>query len=105
MGGYFFRTPGAGRTLMPWGIADVLDRTIDPTDPDELTFAEVDCRRLVMEVADRIRAEVPSFRDAYISNIAWQLTITESRRRRAAYESTRSDVCHSFDDTIAITAS
>ncbi len=103
MGGYFFRTPGAGRTLMPWGIADVLDRKIDPTDPDELTFAEVECRRLVMEVADRIRAEVPSFRDAYISDIAWQLGITESRRLRGAYVLTRSDVGQSFEDSIALT--
>ncbi len=103
MGGYFFRTPGAGRTLMPWGIADVLDRKIDPTDPDELTFAEVECRRLVMEVADRVRAEVPSFRDAYISDIAWQLGITESRRLRGAYVLTRSDVGRSFEDSIALT--
>lgn len=103
MGGYFFRTPGAGRTLMPWGIADVLDRKIDPTDPDELTFAEVECRRLVMEVADRIRAEVPSFRDAYLNDIAWQLGITESRRLRGAYTLTRSDVGRTFDDSIAMT--
>jgi FAD dependent oxidoreductase len=103
MGGYFFRTPGAGRTLMPWGIADVLDRKIDPTDPDELTFAEVECRRLVMEVADRIRAEVPSFRDAYVNDIAWQLGITESRRLRGAYTLTRSDVGRSFEDSVALT--
>jgi 2-polyprenyl-6-methoxyphenol hydroxylase-like FAD-dependent oxidoreductase len=103
MGGYFFRTPGAGRTLMPWGIADVLDRKIDPTDPDELTFAEVECRRLVMEVADRIRAEVPSFRDAYLNDVAWQLGITESRRLRGAYVLTRADVGRSFEDSVALT--
>ena len=103
MGGYFFRTRGAGRTLMPWGIADAIDRKIDPTDPDELTYAEVECRRLVMEVADRIRVEVPSFRDAYLNDIAWQLGITESRRLHGAYVLTRSDVGSTFADTIALT--
>ena len=103
MGGYFFRTPGEGRTLMPWGIADVLDRKIDPLDPEELTYAEVECRRLVMEQADRIRAEVPSFRAAYVSDLAWQLGITESRRLRGAYVLTRADVGKSFPDTVALT--
>jgi len=103
MGGYFFRTPGQGRALMPWGIADVLDRKIDPLDPEELTYAEVECRRLVMEVADRIRAEVPSFRDSYISDVAWQLGITESRRLDGAYVLTRADVGRSFPDAIALT--
>ena len=45
----FFRTPNPGVVLFPWGSMASLDRKIDPTDPRDLTFAEVECRRLVME--------------------------------------------------------
>ena len=62
LGGRFFRTIGEGRTLMPWGIADVVDRKIDPTVEEDLTFAELECRRRVMEVVDRLRAEEPGVR-------------------------------------------
>jgi hypothetical protein len=103
LGGTFFKTPGGGRTLMPWGIADALDRKIDPTDPDDLTHAEVECRRLVMEVADRIRAEVPGFQQAYVSDLAWQLGITESRRLTGAYVLRKEDEDVVFPDTVAST--
>ena len=82
LGGRFFRTIGEGRTLMPWGIADVVDRKIDPTAEEDLTFAEVECRRRVMEVVERLRAEEPAFARAYLADIAWQLGIYESRRLR-----------------------
>jgi hypothetical protein len=103
LGGYFFKTPGMGRTLMPWGIADAIDRTIDATDPEDLTHAEIECRRLVMEVVDRIRSEVPGFEQAYLNDVAWQLGITESRRLVGRYVLRREDEHASFQDTIATT--
>jgi hypothetical protein len=103
LGGQFFKTPGRGRTLMPWGIADAIDRKIDATDPDELTHAEVECRRLVMEVVDRLRREVPGFEQAYLSDVAWQLGITESRRLVGRYVLRREDEGRVFPDAIALT--
>ncbi len=102
LGGRFFKTPGAGRTLMPWGIADVVDRKIDPTSPDDLTWAEIECRRRVMAVVDELKG-VEGFEDAYLDDIAWQLGIYESRRLEGRYVLGRRDEGVSFDDTIAFT--
>ena len=103
LGGRFFRTIGEGRTLMPWGISDVVDRRIDATSPEDLTFAEVECRRRVMEVVDRLRAEEPAFADAYLTDIAWQLGIYESRRLRGRYVLGADDAGVAFEDAIAFT--
>lgn len=103
LGGLFFKTLGEGRTLMPWGIADTIDRKIDPTNPEDLTHAEIECRRLVMEVADRLRGEVPGFERAYLADIAWQLGITESRRLVGHYVLRREDEDADFPDAIALT--
>ena len=83
-GGFFFRTVKPGQVLMPWGAAERIDRRIDATDPDDLTFAEVECRRMVMDEVDRLRAQVPGFEDAYLTDVALTLGVTESRRLQGA---------------------
>jgi glycine/D-amino acid oxidase-like deaminating enzyme len=102
LGGRFFKTLGAGRTLMPWGIADVVDRKIDPTSPDDLTWAELECRRRVMAVVDELKG-VEGFEDAYLEDLAWQLGIYESRRLEGRYVLGRRDEGVSFDDAVAFT--
>ncbi|HET6615740.1 MAG TPA: FAD-dependent oxidoreductase [Dehalococcoidia bacterium] len=101
--GFFFRTVQPGRALMPWGAAERIERRVDATDPDDLTFAEVECRRMVMDEVDRLRAQAPGFEDAYLSDVALTLGITESRRLDGAYTLARDDVGKPFDDAIAIT--
>ena len=76
---------------------------IDPTDPRDLTFAELECRRLVMEEVARLRAERPEMQHAHICNIATQLGITESRRLVGEHVLTRDEMDRDFDDAIAIT--
>src|SRR5437870_2080128 len=39
--GVGFRTTAPGRVLVPWGP---LARRVDPTDPDDLTAGELECR-------------------------------------------------------------
>ena len=102
-GGWFVRTIGDGQVLCPWGATEKIGRKIDATDPGDLTFAELECRRMVMAEVDRLRAEIPEFRRAHICNIASQLGITESRRLQGAYVLRRDDLDRSFDDAIAIT--
>ncbi len=102
-GGFFFRTVKPGQVLMPWGAAERIERRIDATDPDDLTFAEVECRRMVMDEVDRLRAQVPGFEDAYLTDVALTLGITESRRLDGAYTLTRDDAGRVFEDTIAST--
>ena len=102
-GGFFFRTVHPGQALMPWGAAERIERRIDATDPDDLTFAEVECRRMVMDEVARLRAQAPGFEDAYLTDVALTLGVTESRRLHGAHVLTRDEVDHVFDDTIAST--
>ncbi len=103
LGGRFFHTPGKGRTLMPWGMADHLDRRIDPTSVEDLTYAEVESRRLMMAQIERLRTEVPGFADAYLNDAADQLGITETRRLVGDYVLGGEDHEKPFPDTIAVT--
>jgi hypothetical protein len=102
-GGWFFRTVGAGQMLMPWGATDRIIRKIDATDPADLTLAEIECRKMVMKEFDRLRAEVPQFRNAHLCDIATQLGITESRRLVGEYVLRREDMDRPIDDAIGIT--
>lgn len=102
-GGWYFRTVRAGQVLLPWGAADRMIRKIDATDPADLTLAETECRKRVMEAADQLRREVPQFTDAHICDIASQLGITESRRLHGEYVLTREDMGKPLPDVIALT--
>jgi hypothetical protein len=102
-GGFFFRTVMPGQVLMPWGAAERIARRIDATDPDDLTFAEVECRRMVMEEVERLRRDVPGFEEAYLTDVALTLGVTESRRLDGAYTLARDDMGTVFHDTIATT--
>jgi hypothetical protein len=89
--------------LVPWGGEGRASRKIDATDPRQVSDALAECRRMVSEEAGRLRQSVPGFEDAYISFIADQLGVTESRRLRGEYVLTRDDLDRSFDDTVART--
>jgi glycine/D-amino acid oxidase-like deaminating enzyme len=102
-GAAFFRTPNPGQMLFPWGSVASLGRKIDATDPRDLTFAEVECRRLVMEQFATLKESRPELSDAHICNIATQLGITESRRLEGRYELRIEDRGQPFEDAIAIT--
>jgi len=101
--GFFFRTVKEGQALMPWGSAERIDRRIDATDPDDLTHAEIECRRMVMEEVGRLRRQVPGFENAYLTDVALTLGITESRRLVGRYVLRREDLDQPFDDAIAVT--
>jgi len=99
----FFRTPNEGVVLFPWGSMASLDRKIDATDPEDLTRAEVECRALVMEEIEKLRAEVPGMARAHLCNIATQLGITESRRLVGRHVLTRDEMNRDAEDAICIT--
>jgi glycine/D-amino acid oxidase-like deaminating enzyme len=102
-GGWFFRAVGAGQVLLPWGAADRVIRKIDATDPADLTLAEIECRKKVMEAIDQLRRDLPQFKGAHVCEIARDLGITESRRMIGQYVLRREDMDQPMADVIAIT--
>ena len=101
--GLYFQTPGRDRVLVPWGGEARVNRKINATDPGEASEALAECRQMVMEEAARLKGSVPGFEDAYISLMADQLGITESRRLQGRYVMAREDLDRPFDDTVART--
>lgn len=100
----YYRTPNANGRLHPWAAAERIAHDIDATNPDDLTFAEVECRRLVRAELDRLREKEPGFDGAYLAGFAATLGITESRRLAGRYVLAREDMDGSpFADTIAVT--
>ena len=99
----WFRTPNEGVLLLPWGSAARIERKIDATDPRDLTYAEVECRRMVMEEFEKLRESVPELRDAHLCNIATQLGITESRRLVGRHVLTREEMNRPAEDAICVT--
>jgi len=102
-GGWFFHTIGHAQALFPWGATEPVAGKIDATDPWDLSRAEVECRRHVMQEVDRLRREDPRFARAHLCDVASQLGITESRRALGVYVLRREDADRSFDDAIAVT--
>ena len=102
-GGWFFRSIEEGKVLLPWGATERMSRRIDATKPEDLTYAELEGRKRVMEEVDRLRREVPGFAGAHLCHIADQLGVTESRRLQGEYVLTREDLDRPFDDVIAVT--
>lgn len=98
-----FRTIHPGQAMMPWGAAERIDRRIDATNPDDLTYAEIECRRMVMEEVERLRTQVPGFERSYLTDVALTLGVTESRRLRGRYVLAREDLDRPFDDVVAVT--
>ena len=101
--GLFFHTPGKGRVLVPWGGEARTQLKIDATDPVEVSEALVECRRMVQEEAARLQGSLPAFREAYVSLVADQLGITESRRLQGEYVMSREDLNRPFEDSVART--
>ena len=98
-----FRTVGEGRVLMPWGATEKISRAIDATSPEDLTYAELECRRRVMAELDRLRKEDLAFARAHLCRVADALGITESRRLLGRRVLTRDDEGRIFPDGVALT--
>ena len=102
-GAPIFRTTNPGQALLPWGSMARLDRKIDATDPRELSYAELACRRLVMEEFRALRTRFAELRDAHLCEIARLIGITESRRLVGRRVLRRADRQMPQPDAIAIT--
>jgi hypothetical protein len=97
-----FQTIGPGKVLFPWGSIEKVGR-IDATSPEDLTHAELECRRRVWAEFERLRREVPGFERAHLCQMADQLGITESRRLVGRRVLGRDDMDTVLPDAIAVT--
>ncbi|GAB4037060.1 MAG: FAD-dependent oxidoreductase [Rubrivivax sp.] len=98
-----YRFPRAGAILRPqrnpreWRanvtqLANARGQAVDATNAEELSAAEVEGRRQIVEYLRFLRAEVPGFEAAELTEIAPQVGIRESRRIVGAYALTGEDV-------------
>ncbi|WP_322797280.1 FAD-dependent oxidoreductase [Tepidiforma sp.] len=99
----YYRTVHPGGYLHPWGAAERAGRAIDPTDPDELTWAEVECRRLARAELDRLRGSAAGFERAWLAGFAATLGITESRRLVGRHQLSREEMDLPCEDVVAVT--
>jgi hypothetical protein len=81
-------------------------RAVDATDARQLSAAEVEGRRQIVQYMRFLRAEVPGFEHAEIAEIAAQVGVRETRRVQAAYMLSGEDVLGGarFDDAIGLNA-
>ena len=77
---------------------------VDCTDAIQLSAAEVEGRRQIVDFFQFLRECAPGFKDAYILEIAPQVGVRETRRVLGGYQLTEADVldCASFEDTIGV---
>jgi hypothetical protein len=62
------------------------------TDPDSLSRAEMEGRRQVTQIAEWLRRNIPGFEDAYVSEIATQIGVRETRHIVGEYLLTAEDI-------------
>ena len=81
-------------------------RAVDATDARQLSAAEVEGRRQIVEYMRFLRAEVSGFEHAEIAEIAAQVGVRETRRVHCAYMLSGDDVISGarFDDAIGLNA-
>lgn len=78
----------------------------NPTDPVELSRAEIEGRKSAYAIARILKKRVPQFKDSYVLSGCTQLHIRESRIIDGEYKLTEEDIRKNaaFDDAIAIGA-
>ena len=81
-------------------------RAVDATDARQLSAAEVEGRRQIVEYMRFLRAEVPGFEHAGIAEIAAQVGVRETRRVHCGHMLSGEDVLGGarFDDCIGLNA-
>jgi hypothetical protein len=77
---------------------------VDGTDAEQLSRAELEGRRQIVDFFRFLRESAPGFEHSYILEIAPQVGIRETRRIVGDYQLTEDDVlgCASFADTIGV---
>lgn len=85
-------------------LANLDGSPVDCTNAEQLSAAEVEGRRQIVDFFQFLRESAPGFEQAYILEIAPQVGVRETRRVLGGYQLTEDDVlsCASFEDTIGV---
>jgi len=85
-------------------LANADGSPVDGTDAAQLSDAEVEGRRQIVDFFGFLRESAPGFENAYILEIAPQVGIRETRRVVGEYRLSENDVlqCASFGDTVGV---
>ncbi|WP_461486164.1 FAD-dependent oxidoreductase, partial [Pedobacter sp.] len=77
---------------------------VDGTNPESLTYGEIEGRKQVEEIERYLKDFVPGFENAMFTKMAPFLGIRETRRIVGQYVMTADDIlnCRRFDDSIAV---
>ena len=93
------------KTLMPGTLHFNTTRVVklDPTDPKDVTKAEIEAREQVFEMVDFLKANFEAFKNAELMNTAIEIGARESRMADGEYVLTGDELkaCCRFDDSIA----
>lgn len=81
------------------------NKTLYPTDSNDLTYAEFEGRRLVREYERFFKENIKGFENAYITDTACQIGIRQSRSIKGVYTLTNNDVMGAKKFSSAITRS
>ena len=75
---------------------------LEPTDPEQLTLAEIQGREQALACQQFLQTHIPGFEGSYLVNLSTQIGVRESRRIIGEYRLTRKDVlrARSFHDGI-----
>ena len=85
-------------------LANADGHPVDGTDAAQLSAAEVEGRRQIVDFFQFLRESAPGFENSYILEIAPQVGVRETRRIVGEYQLTEDDVlqCTSFEDGIGV---
>ena len=85
-------------------LANADGSPVDGTNAAQLSDAEVQGRRQIVDFFQFLRESAPGFENSYILEIAPQVGVRETRRVVGEYQLTEEDVlqCASFDDSIGV---
>jgi hypothetical protein len=88
------------------GRLKIHDRPINPLDPNEVSFGEMEGRRQAFLYLDFLRSKVPGYENAYIVALPEHFGVRETRRLKGRYILTEQNfvMCTKFDDGVALSA-
>jgi hypothetical protein len=105
-GGAVIPTMRPGEVIVAMGRIAKDGRPVDCSNPEEMTYAELEGRRQAILLADFLRAKMPGFSEAYILDTPTQVGVRSSRRLVGRYVLTGEDVLSGarFEDAICCSA-